>query len=50
VELYSAGRKIVVPVIDRGPFVHGVTWDLTYATARALGSTQTVILGALPML
>jgi rare lipoprotein A len=26
-----------VPVIDRGPYVAGREWDLTGATARALG-------------
>jgi rare lipoprotein A (peptidoglycan hydrolase) len=32
-----AGREIVVPVIDRGPFHEGFSWDLTQATADALG-------------
>jgi hypothetical protein len=31
------GRSVRVPVIDRGPFVGGREWDLTGATARALG-------------
>jgi hypothetical protein len=31
------GRSRTVPVIDRGPFARGVDWDLTQATARALG-------------
>jgi rare lipoprotein A (peptidoglycan hydrolase) len=30
------GRMVHVPVIDRGPFVEGRTWDLTGATAEAL--------------
>ena len=30
-------REIVVPVIDRGPFNPGFDWDLTQATADALG-------------
>ena len=34
-----AGREIVVPVIDRGPFHVGFSWDLTQATADALGFT-----------
>lgn len=34
-----AGRQIVVPVIDRGPFHDGFSWDLTQATADALGFT-----------
>lgn len=49
VELFSGGRKVVVPVIDRGPFVRGVSWDLTYATARSLGRLETQALGALPL-
>ena len=36
-----AGREIVVPVIDRGPFHAGYSWDLTQATADALGFTPT---------
>jgi rare lipoprotein A (peptidoglycan hydrolase) len=31
------GREIVVPVIDRGPFNGAHSWDLTQATADALG-------------
>ena len=31
------GREVTVPVIDRGPYAHGREWDLTGATARALG-------------
>jgi rare lipoprotein A len=31
------GREATVPVIDRGPYVGGREWDLTGATARALG-------------
>lgn len=30
------GRRVTVPVIDRGPYVDGRTWDLTGATAEAL--------------
>ncbi len=33
------GRETVVPVIDRGPFHAGFSWDLTQATADALGFT-----------
>jgi rare lipoprotein A (peptidoglycan hydrolase) len=32
-----AGRSLTVPVIDRGPYVAGREWDLTGATADALG-------------
>ncbi|MFY9488324.1 MAG: septal ring lytic transglycosylase RlpA family protein [Solirubrobacterales bacterium] len=49
VELYIGGRTATVPVIDRGPFVRGVAWDLTYATAKSLRSLSTVKLGALPL-
>lgn len=31
------GREVTVPVIDRGPFSGAREWDLTGATARALG-------------
>jgi rare lipoprotein A len=43
------GRSIVVPVIDRGPFAHGVHWDLTAAAAGQLGVTVTSRIGALPL-
>ena len=49
VELYHRGRTITVPVIDRGPFARGRTWDLTGATAKALGVTATTRVGALPV-
>lgn len=39
VALMFDGRELVVPVIDRGPFNGDVTWDLTQATADALGFT-----------
>jgi rare lipoprotein A (peptidoglycan hydrolase) len=40
----------VVPVIDRGPFVKGRSWDLTKATHTALGGDDGLIrVGALPM-
>ena len=47
VDLYYGGRTISVPVIDRGPFKAGRDWDLTQATAEAIGVTQTVRIGAL---
>jgi len=31
------GRSIVTQVIDRGPYSHGNSWDLTLAAAEALG-------------
>jgi rare lipoprotein A len=48
VELYYGGRRLVVPVIDRGPFVAGVTWDLTSATAAALAFTGRGYVGTFP--
>jgi len=41
VALRYRGHTIVVPVIDRGPYSHGVSYDLTQATAEKLGMTQT---------
>ena len=51
VAFYYKGRTLVVPVIDRGPFVKGRTWDLTQATHTALGGDGGLIrVGALPLL
>lgn len=33
------GRYIIAPVIDRGPYIPGRTWDLTAAAAKAVGLT-----------
>jgi rare lipoprotein A (peptidoglycan hydrolase) len=41
VTFYRGGRFITVPVIDRGPFRHGVAWDLTAAAARKIGMAST---------
>jgi peptidoglycan lytic transglycosylase len=50
VAFYYKGRTIVVPVIDRGPFVAGRTWDLTEAAHTALGGDDGLIrVGALPL-
>jgi hypothetical protein len=38
VTLRYRGRVVRVPVIDRGPFVAGRDYDLTYATKLALGA------------
>lgn len=48
VEFFLRGKRITVPVIDRGPFANGATWDLTLAAMRRLGSKSTEVLGALP--
>ena len=47
VSVVYKGREITVPVIDRGPFTTGVTWDLTMATAKALGIRETATIGTL---
>ena len=47
VEVAYRGASIVVPVVDRGPFVKGMTWDLTAAAAQQLGFTETARIGAL---
>jgi hypothetical protein len=47
VDIAYHGRKLTVPVVDRGPYVSGVSFDLTAATAQALGVTETVHLGTL---
>jgi rare lipoprotein A (peptidoglycan hydrolase) len=36
------GHQLTVPVIDRGPYTHGATWDLTWGAASALTITETV--------
>jgi rare lipoprotein A (peptidoglycan hydrolase) len=38
-----------VPVVDRGPFANGAKYDLTSATAQALGFEVTDRVGALPV-
>jgi rare lipoprotein A len=35
------GKSITIPVIDRGPFVNGVSYDLTIEVARRLGFVNT---------
>jgi rare lipoprotein A len=39
-------RTLVVPVIDRGPYANHADWDLTLATATALGIDGTETIGA----
>jgi rare lipoprotein A len=48
VEIYHRNRTIVVPVIDRGPFVAGRQWDLTQAAAETLGMRAVSRVGVLP--
>jgi rare lipoprotein A len=47
VALLYRGRTLTVPVVDRGPFRKGTRWDLTAATATALGFEHTDRVGAL---
>ena len=47
VAIIYKGRTIVAPVVDRGPFRHGASWDLTAAAARQLGLTKTDRIGAI---
>jgi rare lipoprotein A (peptidoglycan hydrolase) len=50
VDITWGGRSVTVPVIDRGPFVRGVHYDLTLAAARVLGfvAAGRVRVGVLP--
>lgn len=47
VALLYRGRTLTVPVVDRGPFRRGTRWDLTAATAEALGFRYTDRVGAM---
>ncbi|MBI2690443.1 MAG: hypothetical protein HYX29_00650 [Solirubrobacterales bacterium] len=49
VEFFLRGRSITLPVIDRGPYANGATWDLTSNAMKRLGSNTTEVLGALPL-
>lgn len=37
VKFAYGGRQLVTTVIDRGPYSHGRSWDLTNGARRALG-------------
>lgn len=49
VDVWYRGRSLTVPVIDRGPFAHKASWDLTAATAKALGFVTTDRIGAVAL-
>jgi rare lipoprotein A len=49
VQVVYHGRTLVLPVIDRGPFAHHASWDLTAAAAKRLGMTVTSRIGAAPL-
>jgi rare lipoprotein A (peptidoglycan hydrolase) len=42
VKIAFRGRTVTVPVLDRGPYAHHASWDLTAGAARALGVEDTV--------
>jgi rare lipoprotein A (peptidoglycan hydrolase) len=47
VEVSYAGNRLTVPVIDRGPYANGASWDLTEAAAQSLQIAETVHIGTL---
>jgi rare lipoprotein A len=49
VAVYYGGQTMTVPVIDRGPYANGADWDLTMATAKALGLDSTAQIGAVSL-
>ena len=49
VALYYQGRSIIVPVIDRGPYVQGRDWDLTQAVAQLLKVDGVAQIGAVSL-
>jgi rare lipoprotein A (peptidoglycan hydrolase) len=49
VSVYYEGRTMVIPVIDRGPYANNADWDLTTATAKALGIDGTATIGAVSL-
>ncbi len=42
VKVTYAGHSLTLPVLDRGPYSHIASWDLTAGAAIALGITETV--------
>jgi rare lipoprotein A len=42
VQVSYDGHTLTVPVLDRGPYSHHASWDLTAGAAHALGITETV--------
>lgn len=49
VAIYYHGKMMVVPVIDRGPYANNADWDLTTATAKAMGIPGTATIGAVSL-
>jgi rare lipoprotein A len=50
VDVFYGGRTLTLPVVDRGPFANGASYDLTAAAAAALGMTETSTVGVVPAL
>jgi rare lipoprotein A (peptidoglycan hydrolase) len=47
VKVSYRGRRLILPVIDRGPYGNnGAAWDLTTEAARALGVVDSARIGA----
>jgi rare lipoprotein A len=46
VDVIYRGRAATLPVVDRGPYANGASFDLTAAAAAALGIRGTVRIGA----
>lgn len=42
VQVTYEGRQLTIPVIDRGPYGSGASWDLTAGAARTLAIEDTV--------
>ena len=49
VALLYGRRELIAPVVDRGPFNGGFSWDLTQATADLLAFTGSGRIGYLPL-
>ena len=49
VTFFAHGNWVSAPVIDRGPYAKGRTWDLTGALAQQLGVTVTEKVRAAPV-
>jgi peptidoglycan lytic transglycosylase len=49
VAIYYRGQTLTVPVVDHGPYVAGRDWDLTAATARALGIGGVAVINAVSL-
>ena len=49
VTFFAHGNWVTAPVIDRGPFIKGRTWDLSFALAQQLGVLATEKVRAAPV-